>query len=100
QIQLGHKAVLRMSAFNLRTTPELNGYVSRIAADLATDEKNGISYYLVRLSVPHAEMTKLKDLTLVPGMPAEAMVQTGERTALSYFVKPLSDQISRAFHEE
>ncbi|MER8935463.1 HlyD family type I secretion periplasmic adaptor subunit, partial [Mesorhizobium opportunistum] len=100
QIQLGHKAVLRMSAFNLRTTPELNGYVSRIAADLATDEKNGISYYLVRLSVPHAELTKLKDLTLVPGMPAEAMVQTGERTALSYFVKPLSDQISRTFREE
>ncbi|ESW81432.1 MULTISPECIES: HlyD family type I secretion periplasmic adaptor subunit [unclassified Mesorhizobium] len=100
QIQLGHKAVLRMSAFNLRTTPVLNGYVSRIAADLATDEKNGVSYYLVRLSVPHAELTKLKDLTLVPGMPAEAMIQTGERTALSYFVKPLSDQISRAFHEE
>ncbi|NGO52065.1 HlyD family type I secretion periplasmic adaptor subunit [Allomesorhizobium camelthorni] len=100
QIQLGHKAVLRMSAFNLRTTPELNGYVSRIAADLATDEKTGISYYLVRLSVPPAELTKLKDLTLVPGMPAEAMVQTGERTALSYLVKPLSDQISRAFREE
>ncbi|WP_192246778.1 HlyD family type I secretion periplasmic adaptor subunit [Mesorhizobium silamurunense] len=100
QIQLGHKAVLRMSAFNLRTTPELNGYVSRIAADLATDEKTGISYYLVRISVPHAELTKLKDLTLVPGMPAEAMVQTSERTALSYLVKPLSDQISRAFREE
>ncbi|MER8899542.1 HlyD family type I secretion periplasmic adaptor subunit [Mesorhizobium sp. M0676] len=100
QIQLGHKAVLRMSAFNLRTTPILNGYVSRIAADLATDEKNGISYYLVRLSVPQAELTKLKGLTLVPGMPAEAMVETGERTALSYFVKPLSDQISRTFREE
>ncbi|HEV2900224.1 MAG TPA: HlyD family type I secretion periplasmic adaptor subunit [Pseudaminobacter sp.] len=100
QIQLGHKAVLRMSAFNLSTTPELNGYVSRIAADLATDERAGISYYLVRLSVSQAELTKLKDLTLVPGMPAEAMVKTGERTALSYLVKPLSDQISRAFREE
>ncbi|RNJ42510.1 hemolysin secretion protein D [Mesorhizobium erdmanii] len=100
QIQLGHKAVLRMSAFNLRSTPELNGYVSRVAADLATDEKTGMSYFLVRISVPHAELTKLKDLTLVPGMPAEAMVQTGERTALSYLVKPLSDQISRAFREE
>ncbi|MDQ0133791.1 HlyD family secretion protein [Neorhizobium galegae] len=100
QIQLGHKAVLRMSAFNLRTTPELNGYVSRIAADLTTDEKNGFSFYLVRLSVSHAELAKLKDLTLVPGMPAEAMIQTGERTALSYLVKPLSDQINRAFREE
>ncbi|OBP75068.1 hemolysin secretion protein D [Mesorhizobium loti] len=100
QIQLLHKAVLRMSAFNRRTTPELNGYVSRIAADLVTDEKSGSSYYLVSLSIPHAELTKLKDLTLVPGMPAEAMVQTGERTALSYLVKPLADQISRAFREQ
>ncbi|MET3524637.1 HlyD family type I secretion periplasmic adaptor subunit [Mesorhizobium abyssinicae] len=100
QIQLGHKAMLRMSAFNLRTTPVLTGYVSLIAADLATDEKTGVSYYLVRLSVPHAELTKLKDLTLVAGMPAEAMIQTGERTVLSYLVKPLADQISRAFREE
>ncbi|WP_404928051.1 HlyD family type I secretion periplasmic adaptor subunit [Mesorhizobium sp. ORM16] len=100
QIQLRQKAMLRMSAFNLRTTPELNGYVSRIAADLVTDDKSGISFYLVSLSIPRAELTKLKDLRLVPGMPAEAMVQTGERTALSYLVKPLSDQISRAFREE
>jgi HlyD family secretion protein len=100
QIQPGHKTVLRMSAFNLRTTPELNGYVSRIAADLTVDERTGRSYYLVRISVPHEEISKLKDLSLVPGMPAEAMIGTGDRTALSYLVKPLSDQINRAFREE
>lgn len=100
QIQLGHKAVLRMSAFNLRTTPELNGYINRIAADLTTDDKTGVSYYLARLAVLPEELAKLKDLRLMPGMPAEAMIQTGERTALSYFVKPLSDQINRAFREE
>ncbi|WP_117189987.1 HlyD family type I secretion periplasmic adaptor subunit [Rhizobium terrae] len=100
QIQLGHKAVLRMSAFNLRTTPELDGYVGRIAADLTTDERTGQSYYLARLSVSHEELAKLKGLTLMPGMPAEAMIQTGERTALSFLVKPLSDQVSRAFREE
>ncbi len=100
QIQLGQKAVLRMSAFNQRTTPELIGNVSRIAADLTTDERNGLSYYLVRLSVAASEMQKLRDLTLVPGMPAEALIQTEDRTALSYLLKPLSDQISRAFREE
>ena len=100
QIQLGQKAVLRMSAFNLRTTPEINGYVNRIAADLTTDEKTGISYYLARLAVSPEELAKLKNLRLIPGMPAEAMIQTGERTALSYLVKPLSDQINRAFREE
>lgn len=100
QIQPGHQAVLRLSAFNQRTTPELNGFVSRVAADLSIDEKSGLSYYLVRISVPHQEIAKLAELKLVPGMPAEAMIQTGERTALSYFVKPLSDQINRAFREE
>lgn len=100
QVMLAQKAVLRMSAFNLRTTPELNGYVSRIAADLTMDERTGISWYLVRIAVAPEELTMLGDLTLVPGMPAEALIQTGERTALSYLVKPLSDQINRAFREE
>ncbi len=100
QIQIGHAALLRMTAFNLRTTPELNGSVSRIAADLTTDERSGQSYYLVRVAIPQAEKEKLKNLTLVPGMPAEVMIKTGERTALSYLVKPLSDQIFRAFREE
>ncbi|EJJ31100.1 HlyD family type I secretion periplasmic adaptor subunit [Rhizobium sp. CF142] len=100
QIQIGHTALLRMTAFNLRTTPELNGLVSRIAADLTTDERSGQSYYLVRVAIPQAEKEKLKNLTLVPGMPAEVMIKTGDRTALSYLVKPLSDQISRAFRED
>ncbi|GGA87703.1 HlyD family type I secretion periplasmic adaptor subunit [Brucella endophytica] len=100
QIQLGHKAVLRLSAFSQRTTPELNGHVSRIAADLTTDQRTGAAYYLVRVSIPAAELEKLDGLQLMPGMPAEAFIQTGERTALSYLIKPLSDQINRAFREE
>ncbi len=100
QVQPGQKAVLRLSAFSQRTTPELNGDVSRVAADLSTDEKSGLTYYLVRLSISHEEMQKLGGLTLVPGMPAEAMIKTGDRTALSYLVKPISDQINRAFREE
>ncbi|WP_416068339.1 HlyD family type I secretion periplasmic adaptor subunit [Rhizobium sp. ZK1] len=100
QIQIGHAALLRMTAFNLRTTPELSGIVSRIAADLTIDERSGQSYYLVRVAIPQAEKEKLKSLTLVPGMPAEVMIKTGDRTALSYLVKPLSDQILRAFRED
>lgn len=100
QIHLGQKAVLRMSAFNIRTTPELNAYVTRVAADLTTDQRSGLSYYLLRLTVPSEELRKLGDLKLLPGMPAEALIQTGERTALSYLIKPLSDQISHAFREE
>jgi HlyD family secretion protein len=100
QIELGQKAVLRMSAFNQRTTPELNGDVSRIAADLTQDQRTGLSYYLVRITVPADELVRLGNLSLVPGMPAEAFIQTGERTAISFLVKPLSDQIAKAFREE
>ncbi|WLS11499.1 HlyD family type I secretion periplasmic adaptor subunit (plasmid) [Shinella sumterensis] len=100
QIQPGQRAVLRLSAFNQRTTPELSGRVSRIAADLTVEERTGLSFYVVRIAVPHEEMQKLGGLTLLPGMPAEAMIQTGERTALSYLVKPLADQLNRAFREE
>lgn len=52
QIQIGQRSVLRMSAFNQRTTPEINGYVNRIAADLINDERNGLSYYIVRITIP------------------------------------------------
>lgn len=100
QIQLGQAAMLRLSAFNQRTTPELNGTVSRIAADLTEDPRSGLAYYVVRLSLPPEELNRLDTLALIPGMPAEAFIQTGERTALSYLVKPLSDQITRAFKEE
>jgi HlyD family secretion protein len=100
QITVGQKAVVRMSAFNQRTTPELNGTVTRVAADLTEDPRTGFSYYLVRLLLPADELLRLDGLVLVPGMPAEAFIQTGERTALSYLAKPLSDQIRRAFREE
>ncbi|SFB32058.1 HlyD family secretion protein [Rhizobium sp. NFR07] len=100
QIHLGQPAVLRMSAFSLRTTPELNAHVTRVAADLTTDQRSGASYYLIRLSVAAHEVAKLGELKLVPGMPAEALIQTGERSALSYLMKPLSDQVSHAFREE
>ncbi|MDC7788028.1 HlyD family type I secretion periplasmic adaptor subunit [Rhodoplanes sp. TEM] len=100
QIRLGQPAVLRLSAFNQRTTPELAGEVSRIAAELSREERTGRSWYLVRIAVPAAEIARLGGLRLVAGMPAEAFVRTGERSALSYLVKPLRDQLARAFREE
>lgn len=100
QVSLGQPAVLRFSAFNQRTTPEVTGSVSRIAADLTMDEGRGSSFYTVRISANENEMSKLGRLKLVAGMPVEAFIRTGERTALSYLLKPISDQFSRAFREE
>jgi HlyD family secretion protein len=99
QIQLGQTTVLRLSTLNQRSTPELNGRVTRIAADASTDQRTGQSYYLIRIAMPPSEIVKLGDIRLLPGMPVEAFVQTGERTMISYLTKPLRDQLSRMFRE-
>ena len=94
------KAGLRLSAFNQRVTPELNGVVEEIAPDLTTDQKSGASFYTVRLRLDASELRRLGDLKVVPGMPAEAFIQTSSRTILSYLIKPLQDQMERAFRED
>ncbi|MEM7215409.1 MAG: HlyD family type I secretion periplasmic adaptor subunit [Pseudomonadota bacterium] len=93
-------AAIRFSAFNQRTTPELNGSVSGISANVVVDEQTGLPFYKVRLSVPPEELERLQGLQLIPGMPVEAFIKTRDRTALNYLVKPLLDQINRAFREE
>jgi HlyD family secretion protein len=100
KLQVGQKTLLRLSAFNQRTTPELNGVVSRVSPDVTTDQRTGQSYYTIRVSMPAEEVARLGDVKLIPGMPVEAFVQTGDRTMLSYLMKPLHDQLMRAFREK
>jgi HlyD family secretion protein len=100
QLEVGQTAVLRFSAFNSRTTPEINGTVTRVSADTTTDQRTGQSYYTIRISLPPQEVVRLGNVKLLPGMPVEAFVQTGERTVISYLVKPLRDQFMRAFREK
>jgi HlyD family secretion protein len=100
QVKFGQPVVLRFSAFNQRTTPELNGTVVRIAADTTNDQRTGQSYYLVRISMTSGEIDRLGTVKLTPGMPVEAFIQTGERTLMSYLVKPLHDQLMRSFREK
>jgi HlyD family secretion protein len=99
KLQVGQKTLLRLSAFNQRTTPELNGRVSRVSPDVTTDQRTGQSYYTIRVSMPPEEIVRLGDAKLIPGMPVEAFVQTGDRTMMSYLMKPLHDQLMRAFRE-
>lgn len=99
-LQIGQKTVLRLSAFNQRTTPELNGTVSRISPDTVTDQRTGQSTYTIRISLPPEEVKRLGNVKLIPGMPVEAFVQTGDRTMMAYLVKPLHDQLMRAFREK
>ncbi|RVJ06871.1 HlyD family efflux transporter periplasmic adaptor subunit [Sinorhizobium meliloti] len=100
QLHLGQRATLRFSAFNQRTTPEIIGEVQTIAANLSINPQTGEAWYTARIRISAAELRTLGSLVLHAGVPVEAFVQTGERTPLSYFVKPLSDQIARAMREE
>lgn len=97
KLQIGQKTLLRLSAFNQRTTPELNGVVTRVSPDVTTDQRTGQTYYTIRVSMPPEEVARLGEVKLIPGMPVEAFVQTGDRTLLSYLIKPLHDQLMRAF---
>jgi HlyD family secretion protein len=99
QIRVGQNAVLRFTTFNQRTTPEINGEVSRVSADITQDQKTALSYYTVRIMLPDSEIARLSGLKLVPGMPVETFIQTGERTAISYLIKPITDQLSKAWRE-
>jgi HlyD family secretion protein len=99
RVHIGQKSVLRFPAFNVQTTPEVNGEVSRISADISEDERTGQHYYTVRIVVSEAEIARLGSVKLLPGMPVEAFLQTEQRTVLSYLTKPLQDQITRAFRE-
>lgn len=100
QVKVGHRALMRFSAFNQRQTPEVYGEVQRIAADLTKEPQTGVSFYAARVAVSAADQEKLKDVKLIPGMPVETFIETGERTAISYLFKPFDDQIKRAFREE
>jgi HlyD family secretion protein len=100
QVHTGQAALLRLSAFNQRTTPEILGSVTRVSADTTTDQRTGQTYYTIRIAMPAQEVAKLGEVKIVPGMPVEAFVQTGDRTMISYLVKPLHDQLMRMFREK
>ncbi len=100
QLVAGQDVNLRLSALDQRTTPELYGRVVQISADAFTDDVTGQSYYRAEIVLNPGEIEKLAEGTvLIPGMPVEAYIRTGDRTPLTYLVKPLSDYFARAFRE-
>jgi HlyD family secretion protein len=100
QIMLGQKATLRFTAFNQRTTPEFSAEVARVGADITKEPQTNSFYYLVRLKISETDVDKLRKIRLVPGMPVESFIETHDRTMASYLLKPLMDQVARAFKED
>jgi len=98
-VRVGQKAILRFPAFNARTTPEIDGEVSRVSADVTQDAKSGTSFYTARIRIDDEQKARLGGLRLVPGMPVEAYMQIGDRSVLSYLTKPLTDQFAKAWKE-
>ncbi len=99
QISVGQKVILRFSAFDARTTPEVTGHLQKISADAVEDRQRGTRYYEVDIQIDPDAQQKLVGRTLVPGMPVEGFVGTDARSPLSYFVKPFTDYFSRALQE-
>ena len=97
QLLTGKDVMLRFSAFEMQTTPEIMGTLSKIGADRTTDAQLGVAYYPVEVSISKQQISKLGSLKLRPGMPVEAFFKTGDRTLFAYLFKPLMDQIARAF---
>ena len=99
KVRAGQTATLRFPAFNQRITPEVAGRVVTVSADVFRDEATGQPYYRVEILPVAAEMAKITDHALLPGMPVEAFLKTDDRTPLSYLTKPLTDYFGRAFRE-
>jgi len=99
QVYVGQTATMRFAAFDQKTTPEIEGEVSVVSADITQDQRTGASYYTARVTLKAEELDKLGSSKLVPGMPVDVFIKTQGRTALSYLIKPLRDQAERAFKE-
>jgi len=101
QLHEGQTAAIRLTALNRRTTPVLEGKVFYVSAD-SVEENSGLSVkdvYIVRVQIPDSEIARIHNFHPVPGMPAEVLIQTSERTFFEYLSKPVADSMSRAFKE-
>lgn len=101
QLHEGQTAAIRLSSLNRRTTPVLHGKVFYVSAD-SIEESSGLStkdVYIVRVRIPDEEIARVNGFHPVPGMPADVLIQTSERTFFEYLTKPISDSMSRAFKE-
>jgi len=101
RVFVDQKVVLRFPAFDMRSTPDLFGRVTRISPDAFTDQQSGRSYYRAEIELPKSEMAKLDaGQELIPGMPAQTFIRTGEHTPLTYLTKPLTRYFQRAMRDE
>ena len=98
-VEQGMQARARLSALNARTTPEVLGRVTVVGADTVIDEASQLPYYMVRVDIPLDVLDKKVANQVVPGMPVELMIESGSRTAMQYFLEPITDVLRRSLRE-
>ncbi|MEM7644324.1 MAG: HlyD family type I secretion periplasmic adaptor subunit [Pseudomonadota bacterium] len=99
QVWPGQSATARFTAFNQRTTPEVDATVRAVSPSSVVDPTTGLSYYRVFLDISDVEIAKLGDVDLIPGMPLDGYLETGDRSVMSYLARPVVDQFAQAFRE-
>ena len=101
-VRTGQPSTVRLTALNQRTTPVLNGEVFYVSADSITDTSTGVptEVYVARISLSVEEIRRVRQFSPTPGMPAQIMIQTAERTFAQYLAKPIVDSMTRAFREQ
>ena len=97
QLFIGQNVTIRFSAFDQKTTPELNGFISNISPDALEETNTGALYYKADIETNYEEIEKLGNLLIIPGMPVEVYIKTNERTPLSFLTKPLTDYFYKSF---
>ena len=100
RVNLGLLVDIRFSSFKSSLTPVIEGVVSSISADILTNEQSGMPYYLAKIAISEKGIEALDALLLVPGMPAEVLINTGSRTLFEYLIQPASDAVARSLIED
>jgi membrane fusion protein len=100
QLSVGQRVDIRFSAFDQKTTPEVQGKISSISPDSVVDQRSGAASYIVRIAPDADDIARLQGLTLYPGMPAEVFIKVADRSVISYLTKPMMDQINNTFRDE
>jgi len=99
EVRTGESATVRLTALNQRITPMLDGKVIYVSADAIRDAAGTNEVYIARVSMPADQVDRVPGFNPVPGMPAEIMIETRERTFFEYLTKPIADSMARAFRE-
>jgi HlyD family secretion protein len=100
QVHVGQRATVRVSAFKLPTTPELEGEVTNVSPDRVVDGRSGEGFFKVTVALESGEQNKIAGKELTPGLPAEVLIRGEARRVIAYLIQPFTDRLAVTFREE